>query len=90
MEKPPRDLLQYVFSFVPLEKKNWLHVKCVCKTWLEISEAVFSPAMQHNLAIRWASRIGKLELVKKLLNDPRVDPAAGKLKVKSCILVDFF
>jgi hypothetical protein len=36
----------------------------------------FDPSLHNNKAIRWAAQYGKHCIVRKLLQDPRVDPSA--------------
>ena len=41
-----------------------------------LQDARVDPAARNNLAIRWASRHGRVAVVDRLLKDLRVDPAA--------------
>ncbi len=41
----------------------------------KVSKSV-DPSAADNAAIKWASRIGKFDIVKLLLSDKRVDPSA--------------
>jgi hypothetical protein len=44
--------------------------------WVSPNGERVDPAAQDNQAIRWASRYGKVDVVRLLLADARVDPAA--------------
>jgi len=91
----PNEILYCIFLRIPFEKRNWLNVllcnkkfysillqvkRILCKP-LEIGCLVFDPSIQNNKAIRWASQNGKHEVIKKLLEDPRVDPTIGYSKL---------
>lgn len=68
------DILKIIFGFV--EYKHHSNIRRVCKKWLKLSEILIDPGINHNYAIRFACKKGYLELVRKLLQDPRVNPGA--------------
>jgi len=43
---------------------------------LLLADPRVNPITNDNLAIRWASQFGHIEIVRLLLTDPRVDPSA--------------
>jgi len=77
----PNEILYCIFLRIPFEKRNWLNVLLCNKKFYKIGCLVFDPSIQNNKAIRWASQNGKHEVIKKLLEDPRVDPTIGYSKL---------
>ncbi len=70
----PPEIWGEVFSFLhPQHDRRRLSL--VCKAWNKIAWNVLDPAWNDNRAIREASKKGCAESVKRLLKDPRVNPA---------------
>jgi hypothetical protein len=70
-----RDVLQIVFSFIPLS--SWFNVMCTCKLWNEIGRQVFDPRARRD-ALLVPIRNNNLICLRALLKDKRVDPAANE------------
>src|SRR3989304_3535098 len=73
MDSIPKEIVGVIFSFVP--KSSWSGVMTTCRKWNSIGTTVFNPSYDNNSAIRWACRFNKIDSVKKLLKDTRVDPS---------------
>jgi hypothetical protein len=71
----PRDILGLIFSF--LSKEIWLSLHLVCKTWCKVARYHFDPSMRDNAAIKWACSNGKLECLRYLMLDSRVNITVG-------------
>ena len=74
----PDDIIGYWFTFLDnRDLLTWMRVMLACKKWMAIGKRVFNPGRENNRAIIWACRNGKLDCVKRLLCDRRVDPSAN-------------
>jgi hypothetical protein len=63
--------------FIHLSTPTLIHrIQLVCKQWHKVAEEHIDYAYNNNKAICWAAADGRLEIVNKLLQDPRVDPGA--------------
>jgi len=76
MQNLPNEILWNIFRFVG--RDNWLSALLTCRNWKSIGTYVFDPSIEQNRAIRVASRKGKLESVKFLLKDHRVNPSTHR------------
>lgn len=69
-----KDVLGYIFSYIPYEKKNWLHVLLVNKQFFAVGKKTFDPSINNNSALKWAISKGYTEIAKELVRDSRVYP----------------
>lgn len=85
METLPEDILGEIYKY--LDRQYWLSILCTSKRWNKKGKEVFDPSFDNNLAIRrawyailttvsYCSLNGRVEVVKNLLKDKRVDPRA--------------
>eukprot|EP01097_Dermamoeba_algensis_P009862 TRINITY_DN7097_c0_g1_i1.p1 TRINITY_DN7097_c0_g1~~TRINITY_DN7097_c0_g1_i1.p1 ORF type:complete len:207 (+),score=39.47 TRINITY_DN7097_c0_g1_i1:55-621(+) len=58
------------------EYQNWQSVMLVSKKWYTAAGKVLNPSARDNEAICWAAAEGKIDVVRALLRDNRVDPTA--------------
>jgi len=75
IEKLSEDLVVLVLWFLPQE--NWMNILVCSKKMYKAGKKAFDPSIRGNWAICWAAKAGKLDVVRNLLKDPRVDPAVG-------------
>ena len=72
MEQLPQPIAELVISFVVSgSKEDRLHTMLVQKNWLWLARRTFYPTK----SLRYASLNGRLEVVRELLKDSRVDPS---------------
>src|SRR2546423_381237 len=72
MDKIPNDILRLIYSFIP--ESDWPSILLTCKLWCDLGRIAFDPSIENNRAILWACRHGKVEAIKYLLKDTRVNP----------------
>jgi len=72
----PDEILFKIFVIIPYYKSDWFHVILTCKRFYTVGDIVFDPSVKYQTPIRMACLNGKLECVRKLLRDDRVDPSA--------------
>jgi hypothetical protein len=61
-----------------------LSVLLTCKEWCAVGKRVFDPSERNNIAIRAAAAKGRINCVKSLLKDSRVNPAsAGNYAIRT-------
>lgn len=58
-----------------LHLNNYTTIACLNKSIHKIMKSLIDPSTNNNFAIRYACSQNKLQLVRKLLSDPRVDPS---------------
>jgi len=69
----PQEIIDQIFS--KLDKLDWKNVLCTCKKWKSIGMRTFDPSQNNCRAFRICCEKGKIECVKALLRDPRVNPS---------------
>ena len=71
----PQDMLVEVLQHLPHDKAGGRRsALCVCRRWCEAGLRAFDPSANHNRALTNAVRANRLEQVRWLLDDRRVDP----------------
>jgi len=73
-ELPP-EVISLIFSFIPVENSNWLHVLLTCRIFLHVGRRVFDPSIFDNSFFVEACCYGQLEAVRHLMKDPRINVA---------------
>ena len=72
VEQLPSPILELLLSFVASgSKQDRLHTMLVQKNWLRLARRTFYPTK----TLGYASEYGRLEIVRELLKDKRVDPS---------------
>lgn len=77
----PKDILKLLFLELYKNKKrkepsqrSWKCVHLVCRQWYIAAKQIFNPAFGKNVSLREAAVRGETQIVRELLQDPRVDP----------------
>jgi hypothetical protein len=71
LEYLPSEILGEIISLYP--KRSWFLLN---KRFLKLAVSIIDPSIDDNFALRCAARQGFLEVIQRLLQDPRVDPSA--------------
>lgn len=70
----PDDVVCIILLYIPFKKKDWKNVLSVSKRFLKLGRKTFDPSINHNFAIRWSAEHGRVDCVRELLKDKRVNP----------------
>lgn len=68
----PREIIEHIFSFIPPNKGD-PRLFVVCKLFEDIAKYCYR--IEHQIWIKKACLDGRIEIVKKLLKNPYVDPS---------------
>lgn len=66
------DILKEILSYIQF--RDWSKARRVCKRWYNICKEIQDPSLDDNEPLHWSCLHGKLECVRYLLKDPRVNP----------------
>jgi hypothetical protein len=86
MEILPREMIEWIFSFIPRKGGDWFRVKLTCKRFQEISVKVFDPSENNNVLLFGLCIKGDVEKIVSLLKDEDI-PGHGLHKIARGIYI---
>src|SRR5689334_15509579 len=76
MERFPKDVLVFLFSFLPF--KDWFSILCTCKRFRDVGIENFDASYDNNKPLIRSCILNRKKCVKQLLRNKFVDPSADR------------